>query len=93
MIPTVENKSIVLGPAIGAGAMLVFLVGAFVVFKVGLQKTYLTVGIRDETLCIASYRYKEKPNNVKCNFKKSMTTCDRKDICFLKWDKRFQVIF
>ena len=32
MIPTVENKSIVLGPAIGAGAMLVFIVGAFVVF-------------------------------------------------------------
>ena len=46
MIPTVENKSIVLGPAIGAGAMLAFLVGAFVVFKVGLQKTYFTLGIR-----------------------------------------------
>ena len=46
MIPTVENKSS-LGPAIGAGVMLVFLVGAFVVFKVGLQKTYLTLGIRD----------------------------------------------
>ena len=53
MISTVENNSsdasgsTVLGPAIGAGTMLVFLVGDFVVFKVGLQKTYLTVGIRD----------------------------------------------